>query len=90
MVQYLRNASMTTVRALRYLAHKGEWENHTKPVHCVSFEVKELTAAIRHFLSSAIGRWRGEENTLGNWAVELDVLTDEWETTVIYPSDFRE
>lgn len=85
----LRNAGMTTVHARGYLAHNGKWENRTKPVHCVSFEVKELTAAIRDFLHSAIGRWRGEENMLGNWAVELDVLPHDWETTVIYPSEFQ-
>lgn len=85
----LRNAGMTTVHARGYLAHRGKWANHTKPVHCVSFEVKELTAAIRDFLRSAIGRWKGEE-AFGNWAVELDVLPDDWETTAIYPSEFRE
>jgi hypothetical protein len=75
----LRNAGMTTVMHRGYLAHKGVWENHDKPVSCVCFEIDELTEAKWQFLLDGIG----------SWAVELRLLPDDWETTVIYPSEFR-
>ena len=73
----LRNASMTSVWARGYA--NGAWENHCKWVSCVSFEIDELTEAKWEFLLDGIG----------SWAVELKVLPDDWETTVIYPSEFR-
>jgi hypothetical protein len=75
----LRNASMTSVWARGYLAHKGVWEDHRKWVSCVCFEIDEVTEAKWEFLLSSIG----------SWAVELKVLPDDWETTVIYPSEFK-
>jgi len=76
----LRNAGYTTVMARGYLAHKGVWENHDKPVSCVCFEIDELTEAKWEFILE----W---PDSIG--AVEFDVLPDDWETTVIYPSEFR-
>ncbi len=75
----LRNAGMTSVWARGYLAHKGVWENHKKIVSCVCFEIDEVTEAKWEFLLSSIG----------SWAVELKVLPDDWETTIIYPSEFK-
>lgn len=75
----LRNAGMTTVMARGYLSHKRRWEDHTKPVSCVCFEIDELTKEKCTFLFHSIG----------SYAVELDVLPKDWETTVIYPSEFR-
>lgn len=75
----LRNAGITTVMAYGYRAHQGVWENHEKPVSCVCFELDEVTEAKWEFLLSSIG----------SWAVELKVLPDDWETTIIYPSEFK-
>lgn len=75
----LRNAGMTTVMARGYLACKGVWEDHEKPVSCVCFEIDELTEAKWEFLLESIG----------SWAVELKVLPDDWETTTIFPSEFK-
>lgn len=75
----LRNAGMTTVMARGYLAHESVWEDREKPVSVVCFEIDELTDAKREFLLSSIG----------SWAVKLGVLPDDWETTVIYPSEFK-
>lgn len=75
----LRNAGMTTVMARGYLAHKSVWEDHEKPVSFVCFEIDELTEAKWEFLLSSIG----------SWAVELKVLPDDCETTIIYPSKFK-
>ena len=74
----LRNAGMTTVMARGYLAHKRRWEDHEKPVSCVCFEIDELTKEKCAFLFHSIG----------SYAVELDVLPKDWETTLIYPSEF--
>lgn len=73
----LRNASMTTVRAQGY--RNGKWEAHKKPVQCVAFEVAYLSDAVWDFLNSGIG----------SWAVKLEVLPDDQEMTIIYPSDFQ-
>lgn len=75
----LRNAGMTTVMHRGYLAHKGVWENHDKPVSCVCFEIDELTEAKWQFLLDGIG----------GWSVDLELLPDDWEMTVIYPSKFK-
>ena len=75
----LRNASMTTVMARGYLSHQRRWENHLKPVSCVCFEIDELTNEKCAFLFHSIG----------SYAVELDVLPKDWETPIIYPSEFR-
>jgi hypothetical protein len=75
----LRNAGMTTVMARGYLAHKGVWENHEKPVSCVCFEIDEVTDA----------KWRFLLNGIGSWAVTLEVLPDNWETTIHFPSEFK-
>ena len=75
----LRNAGMTTVMHRGYLAHESVWENHEKPVSCVCFEIDELTEAKWEFLLAGIG----------SWAVELKVLPDDEETTIIYPSEFE-
>ena len=76
----LRNAGMTTVMARGYLAHRGVWENHEKPVSCVCFEIDEITDA----------KWRFLLNGIGSWAVKLEVLPDDTETTILYPSEFTE
>lgn len=75
----LRNAGMTSVMARGYLAHQQRWEDHEKSVSCVCFEIDELTREKCEFLFHSIG----------SFAVELDVLPEDWEVTVIYPSDFR-
>jgi len=73
----LRNASMTSVWGED---HKdGMWETHEKVIHCVSFEIDELTE----------GKWEFLCSSIGSWAVELKVLPDDWETTVIFPSEFE-
>lgn len=74
----LRNAGMTTVLGRGYLERESVWENHSKPVHYVCFELDELTDAKWEFLQSSIG----------SWAVRLDVLPDDTEVTVHYPSEF--
>ncbi len=74
----LRNAGMTTVLSRGYLAHKSVWEDHDKLTSCVCFEIDELTEAKWEFLLCGIG----------SFAVELKVLPDDWETTIIYPSEF--
>lgn len=76
----LRNASMTTVWARGYLGHEERWEDHNKWVHCVSLEAKYLDERVWGFLQEAVGS--------GRWPVELGKLSDEWETTVHYPSEF--
>ena len=75
----LRNAGMTTVTARGYLAHRSEWSNNEKPVSCVCFEIDEITDAKWEFLLSSIG----------SWAIRLQILSDEEETTIVYPSEFR-
>lgn len=75
----LRNAGMTTVMARGYRAHQGVWEDHEKLVSVVCFEIDEITEAKWEFLLSSIG----------SWAVELKVLPDDWETTIIFPSEFK-
>lgn len=73
----LRNASMTSVWRRGYA--NGRWEDHCKWVSCVSFEVDEITEKKWKFLLSSIG----------SWAVEIEVLPDDCETTVIFPSEFK-
>lgn len=75
----LRNAGMTSVWARGYLAHKGIWKDYCKWVSCVCFEIDELTEA----------KWKFLLDSIGSWAVELKVLPDDWETTVIYLSKFK-
>lgn len=75
----LRNAGMTSVLHRGYLAHERKWEDHKKWVSCVCFEIDELTREKCEFLFHSIG----------SYAVELSVLPEEWEVTVIYPSEFR-
>ena len=74
----LRNAGMTTVKTRGYLAHKQRWEDHERPVSCVCFEINEITESKWNFLLSSIG----------SWAVTLQILPDETETTILYPSEF--
>ncbi len=74
----LRNAGIATVRGRGYLAHKGVWEDHNKMVSYVCFELDEMTDAKWEFLQSSIG----------SWAVKLEVLPDDTETTIHYPSEF--
>lgn len=73
----LRNASMTSVWRRGY--KEGVWEDHCKWVSYVSFEIDELSEEKWEFLLASIG----------SWAVELEMLPDDWETTIIYPSEFR-
>ena len=78
----LRNAGMTTVmnRGYTYLAHKSAWYyTHEESVSCVCFEIDELTEA----------KWRFLINGIGSWAVNLEVLPDDCETTIMYPSEFK-
>jgi hypothetical protein len=75
----LKNTGYTSVWRRGYLAHQGVWENHCKWVSCVCFEIDELTPDKCAFLFASIG----------SYAVELEVLPTEWETTIIYPSEFR-
>lgn len=74
----LRNAGMTTVRGRGYLEHKSVWEDHEKPMHYVCFEIDEITDA----------KWDFLENSIGSFAVKLEVLPDDTETTTSYPSEF--
>ena len=76
----LRNAGMTSVWARGYFGHKRIWEDHSKWVSCVCFEIDEITKA----------KWKFLQESIGSWATELKVLPDDWETTVIYPSDFQQ
>jgi hypothetical protein len=50
-----------------------------KLVSCVCFEIDELTEA----------KWQFLRHGIGSWAVDLKVLPDGWETTVMYPSEFK-
>lgn len=72
----LRNAGMTSVRGRGY--KNGAWENHDKMVSYVCFELDALTDA----------KWEFLQNSIGSWAVELEVLLDDTETTIHYPSEF--
>ena len=76
----LCNAGMTSVWARGYLGHERRWENHCKWVSCVCFEIDEITEA----------KWKFLEESIGSWAIELKVLPDDWETTIIYPSEFQQ
>lgn len=75
----LRNASMTSVMGRGY--KNGAWEKHEKCLSCVSVEVDEITEAKWKFLQLAFGNQA--------YRVELQVLPDDWETTIIYRSEFR-
>ena len=50
-----------------------------KSVSCVCFEIDELTEA----------KWKFLRNGIGSWAVDLKVLPDDWETTIMYHSEFK-
>ncbi len=72
----LRNASVT--RLWRQGYKNGAW-GHCEWVWCVSFEIDELTE----------GKWEFLREGIGSWAVELEVLPDDQETTVVFPSEFK-
>ncbi|MDO8728797.1 MAG: hypothetical protein Q7K26_02775 [bacterium] len=75
----LRNAGIVIVMSRGYHSRIGVWDDTARPVYCVCFEIDELTEAKREFLLEGIG----------SWAVELKVLPDYWETTILYPSEFK-
>ncbi len=72
-----RNTSMTSVWREGY--KDGAWEAHKKAVSCVSFELDEITEVKWQFLDELRDYW-GD--------VALAVLPDDWETTIICPSEF--
>jgi hypothetical protein len=74
----LRNAGMTTVYGHGYKAHRKAWDTNEKPCHYVCFEIDEITDA----------KWEFLENSILSIAVKLEVLPDDTEVTVHYPSQF--
>lgn len=72
----IRNVSMTSVWKQGYF--DGAWEDHCKWVSYVSFEIDEIIDAKWQFLLVSIG----------SYAVNLEILPDDWETTIIFPSNF--
>ena len=45
----------------------------------ISFEIDEITEA----------KWQFLLNSIGSWAVKLEVLPDDAETTILIPSEFK-
>lgn len=73
----LRNASLTYAMGCGY--KNGKWDDNYSRILYVSFEIDELDEARWEFLRAGIGEY---------W-IDFRVLPDNWQTLVIYPSEFK-